>query len=93
MKIAKIERTRGAKLQALRKLVFSENPLCQMCLNKSKIKEAKELDHIVPIAKGGTDARENLQGLCIECHREKTAQDFGVNYRPPVGVDGWPLDE
>jgi hypothetical protein len=30
-----------------------------------------EVDHIVPFAKGGTDALDNLQTLCFDCNRGK----------------------
>jgi len=30
-----------------------------------------ELDHIVPVALGGLDARENYQWLCRSCNRRK----------------------
>lgn len=29
------------------------------------------VDHIVPLAKGGTDARSNLQALCARCNKSK----------------------
>lgn len=35
----------------------------------------KQVDHIVPLAKGGTDDLENLQLLCIECHKIKTQRE------------------
>jgi 5-methylcytosine-specific restriction protein A len=36
---------------------------------------ALEVDHIVPLALGGTNALENLQTLCGLCHRIKTRED------------------
>jgi 5-methylcytosine-specific restriction protein A len=50
-----------------------------------------EVDHIKPLAKGGTDDDANLQWLCREpCHRDKTIADEGG--KPVVGcdADGWP---
>ncbi|MGW2919512.1 HNH endonuclease [Streptomyces angustmyceticus] len=38
-------------------------------------REALEVDHIRPIAQGGTWTLDNAQTLCRPCHREKTAQD------------------
>ncbi len=32
-----------------------------------------EVDHILPLAQGGTHDRSNLQGLCHSCHSSKTA--------------------
>ena len=33
------------------------------------------LDHIVPLAEGGTDSDENLQTICQQCDKEKTAEE------------------
>tara|TARA_Y100000389_G_C17344130_1_gene454928 strand:+ start:252 stop:686 length:435 start_codon:yes stop_codon:yes gene_type:complete len=34
--------------------------------------EGYDLDHIIPLWKGGEDADDNLQALCPACHRRKT---------------------
>lgn len=34
-----------------------------------------EVDHVVPLHLGGTDAVTNLQSLCKECHARKTARE------------------
>jgi 5-methylcytosine-specific restriction protein A len=34
-----------------------------------------EVDHIVNRARGGSDDEENLQALCIPCHKLKTAAE------------------
>ena len=34
--------------------------------------EAYDLDHIIPLWKGGEDTDDNLQALCPACHRRKT---------------------
>ncbi|WP_366141808.1 HNH endonuclease signature motif containing protein, partial [Propionivibrio sp.] len=34
---------------------------------------ATDVDHIVPIRRGGTNKHENLQPLCHACHSRKTA--------------------
>jgi hypothetical protein len=45
----------------------------------------------VPLFKGGTDDDANLQGLCAECHSEKTRADLGQRARVEIGVDGVPV--
>jgi len=85
-----IARTRGRKLQTLRKRVFDQQPLCGECERQGRITPATQLDHIVPVHKGGTDDRGNLEPLCDNCHADKTARDMGYA-RVPVGVDGYPL--
>lgn len=34
-----------------------------------------EADHIIPLHRGGPNAMENLQTLCVPCHREKSADE------------------
>jgi len=38
-------------------------------------KQGLEIDHIIPVALGGTNEISNLQTLCSRCHREKTNKD------------------
>lgn len=37
-----------------------------------------EIDHVVPLASGGTDTRGNVQALCTDCHRAKTRREQGL---------------
>jgi len=37
-----------------------------------------DVDHIVPVALGGTDDLSNLQALCKPCHRRKTSSDVAT---------------
>lgn len=38
-------------------------------------REALEVDHVIPIAQGGTWTLDNAQTLCKPCHVVKTAKD------------------
>jgi 5-methylcytosine-specific restriction protein A len=60
---------------AIRKRVLDNNPLCVLCQKQAIIKAAAEVDHIRPLHKGGTDDMDNLQALCVECHKLKTLHD------------------
>ena len=37
--------------------------------------EEYDIDHIIPLSRGGSDDVGNLQALCPGCHRKKTDQD------------------
>jgi 5-methylcytosine-specific restriction endonuclease McrA len=90
---SKIKRTTGSKLQQIRREHFSRHPLCVLCLKKTPpvIREAVVLDHIIALVNGGTDTHGNRQGLCGECHDDKTRQDLKQRVKPRIGVDGWPI--
>lgn len=61
---------------------------CRKC---GHLTEDGDVDHIVPLSKGGTDDLGNLQWLCREpCHAEKTRQEMGVRLKVGSNIDGWP---
>lgn len=51
------------------------NPVCAECWRQGRVTPATEVHHIVGKRKGGTDAWENLEALCKECHSRKTARE------------------
>lgn len=75
------------RIQVLRR----DKSLCQPCLRNNRTALANQVDHITPKAKGGTDDMDNLQAICPDCHRDKTATDNGYRVRPTIGADGWPV--
>ena len=66
---------RGRKLQRERELLFNDQPLCVICKAEGRVSVATIRDHIVPLAEGGLDVRENCQGLCEACHNTKTQEE------------------
>ena len=46
--------------------------LCQWCKRAGRVTEAREVDHIVDVALGGSDDQANLEAICVECHKLKT---------------------
>lgn len=50
-----------------------DNYSCQSCGNGTSIEPnlLLEIDHIIPVSKGGITANENLQTLCWKCNRSK----------------------
>jgi 5-methylcytosine-specific restriction endonuclease McrA len=64
--------TRSARLpknwHRIRRRILRRDIVCQVCLNRPAI----EVDHITP---GDDHSPENLQGICTDCHRSKTARE------------------
>jgi len=57
--------------QNLRLMILRRSPLCVRCGTG-----ASQVDHIVPIRKGGARLDpDNLQALCHSCHSQKTASE------------------
>ena len=52
-----------------------DSGMCQSCLRQGFTILAKDVDHIIPKACGGTDDPCNLQSLCRACHKQKTGAD------------------
>lgn len=86
------DRLRGRAAVAQRARRLSTHPLCARCLLSGRLSAAAEVDHIVPLFKGGADTDDNTQSLCTACHRIKTAEDQGYRARHEVGIDGRPSD-
>ena len=42
-----------------------------------RVRPATEVDHILPLADGGTDDLGNLQAINRECHARKTVAENG----------------
>lgn len=68
-------------------MVLGRDVLCRHCGERASV----EMDHIVPLAKGGRDDLANLQGLCRDCHRIKTRRDWLPS--KIVGPDGREITE
>ncbi len=94
--VSRHKRGYGSSWDKLRLLVLQrDNGLCQCqtCKNNQRIKQATEVDHIIPKANGGTDEVSNLQAINKECHKIKTAREQGRSLSPKVtiGLDGFPM--
>lgn len=64
--------------QRARALLLAREPLCRLCLfAHGELTVASQADHIVPIAAGGERlACDNMQPLCIDHHRRKSAAEW-----------------
>lgn len=54
---------------------------CVLCGSRNEV----QVDHVIPVTKGGTHALSNLRCLCGNCHRRKTAGEGG-GYRANGGA-------
>jgi 5-methylcytosine-specific restriction endonuclease McrA len=58
----------------LRALLTAQSHQCAYCRTDLR-KVKKHLDHIQPLARGGSNDKTNLQWLCVPCNRSKGAKD------------------
>ena len=68
-----VRRERG-RARTLAAAIFAENPDCHYCGAPATV-----LDHVVPIARGGTSDRSNLVPACWNCNTMKgmeSADDY-----------------
>ncbi|PKG49280.1 MULTISPECIES: HNH endonuclease [Halomonadaceae] len=86
----------GAAWQRLRAQVIAEEPLCRHCLARGVVSPTTDVDHIHNGDGDYSDdnSRENLQGLCHECHSHKTRAEMDGSATLVAGCDasGRPID-
>lgn len=70
--------------QRIRASVLAEAPLCLDCESRGLTVAAEEVDHVLPLARGGTHDRRNLRPLCKPCHSRKTNREDGGLGRTPT---------
>jgi hypothetical protein len=70
----------GVRFEIFKRDAFT----CQYC-GKKPPEALLEVDHIVPVAKGGGNEETNLITSCLECNRGKSARPLGEI--TPVAVD------
>ena len=64
-----------------------------MCKAKGIVRQATVIDHIKPLALGGSDEDQNCRALCAPCPDRVTREQFGLKApKPEIAVDGWPVD-
>lgn len=66
---------RRAMRQSKRLAVFNrDSGICQACKGQMHLEDRWHVDHVVPVAKDGSDDMSNLQLLCEKCNWEKRDQ-------------------
>jgi 5-methylcytosine-specific restriction endonuclease McrA len=68
----------------LAEILSLQNGKCAYCKIDLK-RRKKHVDHIVPLALGGSNGRSNLQYLCAPCNQSKSARD-PVTYARSIGL-------
>lgn len=71
----KVDRTVSLKMRM--SVLKRDGYRCVKCGVSPKINKSVtlEIDHIVPVSKGGASTLDNLQTLCFDCNQGKTDQD------------------
>lgn len=79
-------RMKGAKVETVNAIsVFERDKWqCQICKKKLKRKDkgtfkdlAPEMDHIIPLSKGGEHSYRNIQCVCRKCNGDKGSKEIG----------------
>ena len=63
-----VHRRYGRAWKRIRDSYAKAHPLCEECLKAGKAVPMDEVHHRLPLAEGGTHARDNLVSLCKSCH-------------------------
>jgi hypothetical protein len=80
-KRSKDHRRRAQKLQSgesfsasdIREILAAQKHKCAYC--SKSIRKKYHIDHITPLAKGGSNGRKNIQLTCVDCNLEKWSHD------------------
>ena len=67
------ERMRGRSwMEVRRQVLVRDGFACRAC---GYVSVRNQVDHIVPLERGGSHGMQNLQTMCKECHEAKTASE------------------
>lgn len=70
---AVVDRIRGGRLDKIRQRIgLRDLYTCRIC---GRVTAHGEVDHVVPLAIGGSNDSANLQYLCVPCHRLKSERE------------------
>ena len=67
--------SRSFSTRLRRQALFRDRWACQKCGLTDRSGRKLEADHIIRLADGGEHGLDNLQILCVACHREKTHRE------------------
>ncbi len=63
-----VRRRYGRAWKRIRDSYVKSHPYCEICMKEGRVVPVEEVHHILPLAEGGTHARDNLISLCKSCH-------------------------
>lgn len=82
-----VERLRGRPGQRQReRRLRRTHGLCEDCLAKGRTEVAAVVDHIIPLALGGSDDDANTRNLCKHHADIRTAEQFGHRVKVKSGA-------
>ena len=64
----------GRAWKRIRDSYVEQHPLCEVCQQHGRLVPTEEVHHKLPLADGGTHARDNLIALCKACHAKIHAE-------------------
>ena len=68
----------------LKEILEAQGHRCAYC--RADLRQArKHVDHVIPLARGGSNGRANLQYLCAPCNHAKNAKD-PIAYAQSIGL-------
>lgn len=71
-----VQRIRGrAGCRMRERILKRDGYLCQGCLRRGRVAVATDVDHILPLHQGGSNADSNQESLCRECHDQKSERE------------------
>jgi 5-methylcytosine-specific restriction endonuclease McrA len=79
--------SRASKIEDIdrRVIIERDNSTCYIC-GKRVEKKVLQIDHVLPLAKGGPHTYENLRVACALCNCRKsdlTLEEFSERFGPP----------
>lgn len=84
------ERLRGSSwMRIIERIMRRDNGLCQCseCKAAGRLLIAHQVDHIVELADGGSNADANLQAINADCHVRKTNASKAARRGPGFGAN------
>ena len=79
--------TRSVGAKRKKEVAAGQHWRCNRC--HALLASSYQVDHIVPLHKGGSNDVGNLQALCEDCHADKTARERGRVSSGHYIEDGW----